>query len=67
MNLVFMIFSYLFIIIVIGNVFVVLSDEGKRSKYDIYGFEMEEINYRRYIYRNEFEGRNRRIFLNLLY
>lgn len=52
-----MIFNYLFIIIVIGNVFVVLSDEGKRSKYDIYGFEMEEINYRRYIYRNEFEGR----------
>lgn len=62
-----MILNYLFIIIVIGNVFVVLSDEGKRSKYDIYGFEMEEINYRRYIYRIEFEGRNRRIFLNLLY
>lgn len=62
-----MILNYLFIIIVIGNVFVVLSDEGKRSKYDIYGFEMEEINYRCYIYRNEFEGRNRKIFLNLLY
>lgn len=56
-----MIFNYLFIIIAIGNAFAVLSDEGKRSKYDTYGPEMEEINHRRHTHRNEFEGR---IFLN---
>lgn len=64
MNLVLLI-NYLFIIIAIGNAFAVLSDEGKRSKYDTYGPEMEEINHRRHTHRNEFEGRNRRIFLNL--
>lgn len=62
MNLAPVIFSYLFIIIAIGNAFAVLSDEGKRSKYDTYGPEMEEINHRRHTHRNEFEGR---IFLNL--
>lgn len=40
----------------IGNAFAVLSDEGKRSKYDTYGPEMEEINHRRHTHRNEFEA-----------
>lgn len=34
-----------------------LSDEGKRKKYDTYGPEMEEANHRRQTYRNEFEGK----------
>ncbi|XP_022316048.2 dnaJ homolog subfamily B member 14-like [Crassostrea virginica] len=40
----------------IGNAFAVLSDEGKRKKYDTYGPEMEEANHRRQTYRNEFEA-----------
>lgn len=40
----------------IGNAFAVLSDDGKRKKYDTYGPEMEEINHRRHTHRNEFEA-----------
>lgn len=39
----------------IGNAFAVLSDEGKRKKYDTFGPEME-TNHRQSAYRNEFEG-----------
>ncbi|XP_048760298.1 dnaJ homolog subfamily B member 14-like [Ostrea edulis] len=39
----------------IGNAFAVLSDEGKRKKYDTFGPEME-TNHRQSAYRNEFEA-----------
>ncbi|KAJ8313190.1 hypothetical protein KUTeg_009258 [Tegillarca granosa] len=40
----------------IGNAFAVLSDEGKRRKYDMYGPEQEQTSHREHDYSHGFEG-----------